>query len=402
MVHHDYRLRQEALETLQPLYEAATDRRKRGAMNRGINAVATSDPSDLFQRFPAVADAVGGDGEDLLKLLTKTERTDTRFGSFGSGFGLEWHHRNMSLGELGKEARKLRPDVFQEFTYIFGSGGVKFGQTPAQMRIQAEPTHVPDGIRGNNWLTSHSAGKSPFRLPTWSEQTTAAEAVADATPIVNNNIAQSNFAESLTPHKVTTDRLTDALGYNPLENQENLTMDQRKDIGKELKKKNFKAFSIEEAQQWISNNQDMLSKMKPKHLAQLGLLSASVFGVGVSAAETGIRGKQAMETGNAADWLQTALSGASLASDFIPVAGELISTPADQANVFIDTYREPGFKAAPNPLEARNQQLKNSLKTNPKSTPQPKSEAGYETIGRLGNQMLGGLKQVGGKILFGF
>lgn len=402
MQDHDYRLRQAALETLQPLYEGATDRRTRGAMNRGINTVATSDPSDLFQRFPAVADAVGGDGEELLKLLTKNEVSDTKFGSFGSGLGLEWHHRNMSLGELGKESRKLKPNVFRDFTLFFDGGGVKFGQHPAQMRIQAKPTHVPDGIRGNNWLTSHAAGKSPFRLPTWSSSTTAEEAIADVKPIVANNIAQSDWAESLTPHTETTDRLTHALGYNPLENQETLSMVQRKDIGKELKKANFKAFSVEEAQQWISNNQDMLSKMKPKHLAQLGLLSASVFGVGVSAAETGIRGKQAMETGNAADWLQTALSGASLASDFIPVAGELISTPADQANVFIDTYREPGFKAAPNPLEARNQQLNNSLKTNPKSTPQPKSEAGYETIGRLGNQLLGGLKQVGGKILFGF
>ena len=402
MPHHDYRHRQQALDSLQPLYEQSTDRRTRGAMNRGINILATSDPSDLFQRFPEVADAVGGKGEDLLSLLTKTEVADTKFGAFGSGLGLEWHHRNMSLGELGKEARNLRPDVFKEFTHVFGEGGVKFGQHPEQMRIQSKPTHVPDGIRGNNWLTSHSAGKSPFRLPTWSDQTTAAEAIADASPIVNNNIAQSNFAESLTPQTVTTDRLTDALGYNPLENQENLTMAQRRDIGKELKNKNFKAFSVEEAQQWIANNQDMLSKMKPKHLAQLGLLSASILGFGASAAETGIRGKQAMETGNAADWLQTALSGASLVSDGIPLAGELISTPADAANVFIDTYREPGFKAAPNPLEARNQQLNNSLKTNPKPTPQPKSEAGYETIGRLGNQMLGGLKQVGGKILFGF
>ena len=402
MAHHDYRLRQAALETLQPLYEASTDRRTRGAMNRGINTVATSDPSDLFQRFPAVADAVGGDGEDLLKLLTKNEVSDTKFGSFGSGFGLEWHHRNMSLGELGKESRKLRPDVFQEFTLVFGEGGVKFGQNPAQMRIQAKPTHVPDGIRGNNWLTSHAAGKSPFRLPTWSASTTAAEAVADAAPIVNNNIAQSNFAESLTPQTVTTDRLTDALGYNPLENQENLTMDQRKDIGKELKKKNFKAFSVEEAQQWIKNNQDMLSKMKPKHLAQMGILSASVFGTAISAAETGIRSKKAMESGNATDWLQTALSGASTAADVVPVIGEIVSTPADVANVAIDTYREPGFKSAPNPLEARNQQLNNSLKTNPKPTPEPKYEAGYETLGRLGNQMLGGLKQVGGKILFGF
>ena len=288
-----YQLREQGLKTLQPLYEQSTDRRTRGAMNRGINTLATSDPSDLFQRFPAVADAVTGDGEDLLKLLTKNEVTDTKFGSFGSGFGLEWHHRNMSLGELGKEARKLSPDVFKDFTLIFGDGGIKFGQNPAQMRIQAKPTHVPDGIRGNNWLTSHSAGKSPFRLPTWSASTTAAEAVADAKPIVANNIAQSDWAESLTPHKVTTDRLTEALGYNPLEGQENLSMTQRRDIGKELKKKNFQAFSVQEAQEWIANNQDALSKMKPKHLAQLGLLSASVFGVGVSAAETGLRGKKA-------------------------------------------------------------------------------------------------------------
>ena len=142
--------------------------------------------------------------------------------------------------------------------------------------------------------------------------------------------------------------------------------------------------------------------MSPQKLAVLGLGTFSAFGTGASAIETGLRGKQALETGNPTDWVQTGLSAASLIADPIPAVGELISTPADAANVAIDTYREPGFKAAPNPLEARNQQLNNSLKTNPKPTPEPKYEAGYETLGRLGNQMLGGLKQVGGKILFGF
>jgi hypothetical protein len=139
--------------------------------------------------------------------------------------------------------------------------------------------------------------------------------------------------------------------------------------------------------------------MSPKQLAQMGLLSASVLGLGASAAETGLRTKQAVETGNLTDWSQAALSGASLVSDALPIAGELVSTPADAINVAIDTYREPGFKAAPNPLEARTQQLQQSLQSNPKPIPEPKAEAGYETLGRLGSEAANNLHYAGKQVL---
>jgi hypothetical protein len=139
--------------------------------------------------------------------------------------------------------------------------------------------------------------------------------------------------------------------------------------------------------------------MSPKQLAQMGILSASVLGLGASAAETGLRTKQAVETGNLTDWSQAALSGASLVSDALPIAGELVSTPADAINVAIDTYREPGFKAAPNPLEARTQQLQQSLQSNPKPIPEPKAEAGYETLGRLGSEAANNLHYAGKQVL---
>lgn len=342
MANHTYDLRRQGLKNLQPLYEASSDRRTRGAMNRGINILATTDPEYLFERFPQIADNVGGKPEDLLKILSKAEAADTTQGSFGpGGKNLTWHHRNMSLGELGIQSRKLNPTAARGFNEQFNDLNVKFGQHPAQMRIQSLPTHVPDGIRGNNWLTSHAAGKSPFRLPNWDLSTTAAQAVADAKPIVADNIYQSNFAESLYPQQESQRRLIDALGYNPLDGQEDLTPQARADIGKKLKAKGFSAFSPQEAQQWIAKNSDMLAKLKPKHLAQLGLALPSVFGVAASATETTLRSDKAAKSGSALDWLQAGLSGTSLIADAVPVAGELISTPADAANIFIDSAREP-------------------------------------------------------------
>ena len=395
MPHHTYDLRNQGLKNLQPLYESSTDRRTRGAMNRGINILATTDPEYLFERFPQIADTVGGKPEDLLKILSNAEVADTTQGSFGpGGKNLSWHHRNMSLGELGIQSRKLNPTAARSFTQQFADLGVQFGQHPAQMRIQSKPTHVPDGIRGHNWLTSHAAGKSPFRLPNWDASTTAAQAVADAKPVVADNIFQSNFAESLYPQQESQRRLTDALGYNPLDGQENLTTKARSEIGKTLKSKGFSAFSPAEAQQWIAKNSDMLANLKPKHLAQLGLALPSVFGVAASATETTLRTDKAAKSQNALDWLQAGLSGASLISDGLPIAGELVSTPADAINVGIDTYRDPNFKAQPNVLAARQQQLKKSLQVNPKPKPkpQPKSEAGYQTISRVAQQGFNALK----------
>lgn len=342
MPHHTYDLRKQGLKNLQPLYEASTDRRSRGAMNRGINILATTDPEYLFEQFPEIADNVGGKPENLLKILSKAESADTTAGSFGpGGKNLTWHHRNMSLGELGIQSRKLNPTAARGFNEQFGDLNVKFGQHPAQMRIQSLPTHVPDGIRGFNWLTSHAAGKSPFRLPNWDSSTTAAQAVADAKPIVADNIYQSNFAESLYPQQESQRRLTDALGYDPLDGQENLTPQARTDIGKTLKAKGFSAFSPKEAQEWIAKNSDMLAKLKPKHLAQLGLALPSVFGIAASATETTLRTDKAAKSGSALDWLQAGLSGTSLIADGVPLAGELVSTPADAANVFIDSALEP-------------------------------------------------------------
>jgi hypothetical protein len=129
-----------------------------------------------------------------------------------------------------------------------------------------------------------------------------------------------------------------------------------------------------------------------KKLALVGLAAPSVLGTAASAAETGIRTNTAVRSGNPIDWLQAGLSGASLAADGVPVFGELVSTPADAINVGIDTYRDPGFKAQPNALAARQQQLTNSLQVNPKPKPQPKSEAGYQTISRVAQQGLNALK----------
>ena len=83
-----------------------------------------------------------------------------------------------------------------------------------------------------------------------------------------------------------------------------------------------------------------LDRKQLKMLAAAGLAAPSVLGTAASAAETKGRAELALKTKNPIDALQTGLSAASLAGDFVPVAGELISTPADAANLVIDGVRD--------------------------------------------------------------
>ena len=158
-------------------------------------------------------------------------------------------------------------------------------------------------------------------------------------------------------------------------------------------KQNFNGLSLSAFDRGMTPNQKLrIDRKTVKRLAALGLAAPSVLGYAASAAETGIRTNTAVRSGNPTDWLQAGLSGASLAADGVPGVGELVSTPADAINVGIDTYRDPNFKAEPNALAARQQQLKKSLQVNPKPQPQPKSEAGYQTIGRVAQQGFNALK----------
>ena len=92
-----------------------------------------------------------------------------------------------------------------------------------------------------------------------------------------------------------------------------------------------------------------------RNLAVAGVGSISAFSTAASAAETGMRAQMAAESfqrgdiaGGVADTVQTALSGASTVADLVPGVGEVVSTPADIANVVIDTARE-GAEAMKDP-----------------------------------------------------
>lgn len=78
-----------------------------------------------------------------------------------------------------------------------------------------------------------------------------------------------------------------------------------------------------------------------KALAAAGITGFSLAGLPASAAETAIRLDIATDTKNPIDFLQFGLSGISNVADVIPMFGELLSTPADAANVFIDEIRDP-------------------------------------------------------------
>ena len=85
-----------------------------------------------------------------------------------------------------------------------------------------------------------------------------------------------------------------------------------------------------------------LNRKQLQMLAGAGLVAPSALGIAASAAETKGRAELALKTKNPIDALQTGLSATSLAGDFVPVAGELISTPADTANLVIDGVRDRG------------------------------------------------------------
>ena len=160
--------------------------------------------------------------------------------------------------------------------------------------------------------------------------------------------------------------------------------------------------TIKKAQDFLRSRPDLLkgaakvwdpkeARKLIKILAGSSLVAVGTFGTGVDAAETGLRTKLAAETKDPVDALQAMISGLATTTGATGI-GEALGLPLEVVNMFIDTYREDDFKAEPNAIEARTQQLKQSIKSNPKPTPEPKSEAGYETIGRLAGNLFATLK----------
>jgi hypothetical protein len=83
-----------------------------------------------------------------------------------------------------------------------------------------------------------------------------------------------------------------------------------------------------------------------RNLAVAGVGSLSVLGTAASAVETGMRAGMAAESfqrgdirGGLMDVGQTVLSGLSTVADVVPGIGEVVSTPADIANIVIDEAR---------------------------------------------------------------
>lgn len=117
-------------------------------------------------------------------------------------------------------------------------------------------------------------------------------------------------------------------------------------------------------------------------LAGLGVGALSVLGTASSAAETAGRTQIALETGNPLDKLQAGIASTSLAADLVPLpAAEIVSTPADILNIGIDTARDP------EPLVNAYNKIKED----------PLNELEY-----VGKQVMGGLKNIAGAVIFGF
>lgn len=125
-----------------------------------------------------------------------------------------------------------------------------------------------------------------------------------------------------------------------------------------------------------------LNRRQLTMLSTAGVGALSMLGTASSAAETVGRTQIAQETGNPLDYLQAGIAGTSLAADLVPhPAAEIVSTPADLLNIGIDTARDP------EPLITAYNKIKKD----------PLNEAEY-----LGKQIMGGLKNVAGAVIFGF
>lgn len=160
-----------------------------------------------------------------------------------------------------------------------------------------------------------------------------------------------------------------------------------------------------------------LNRARMTALAGAGLAGFSWLGTAASAAETVGRGQIAAQTKNPLDFIQTGLSALSTAADVVPVIGEVVSTPADAANVLIDTARESA-KAIKDPkvraedIDAYRRAMKPHIypskppkvktKQKEKSTIEKVINDPMNELEYAGKQILGGLKAVGGAILFGF
>jgi len=157
-----------------------------------------------------------------------------------------------------------------------------------------------------------------------------------------------------------------------------------------------------------------LKRAQMTALAGAGLAGVSMLGTAASAAETVGRGQIAAETKDPMDIVQTGLSGLSLAGDVVPVVGEVVSTPADLLNMAIDRRRERATEAEAykqtsqileknpyKPAQTTDGSIPELVQTEKsaleKITSDPLNELEY-----AGKQILGGLKTVGGAILFGF
>jgi hypothetical protein len=119
----------------------------------------------------------------------------------------------------------------------------------------------------------------------------------------------------------------------------------------------------------LNNGSLRFKRSQMKALAGAGLAGFSALGTAASAAETVGRGQIATETGNPLDYVQAGLSGASLAADFVPAVGELVSTPADALNVAIDTIRDPK-SLAEGAMNRRQQERKEKLQSKPADAPE--------------------------------
>ena len=131
-----------------------------------------------------------------------------------------------------------------------------------------------------------------------------------------------------------------------------------------------------------------------RNLAVAGVGGLSVLGTAASAAETGMRAQMAAESfqrgdiaGGVADTVQTALSGASTVADLVPGVGEVVSTPADIANVVIDTAREAASAMKDPKIRAEDiKAYQEAIKPKPQSKPtQPKNSIteARETGGKM-------------------
>lgn len=337
----------------------------KGRANRGLYSFLLS-PDDVhldyidnrMSKGASVKSMMGGLGGRVQKL---TSADQSAYGVIPTD---SLHHQN-AHNAYGRTARLQDQSKLRDFLRISSDQGVIYGEGAGNLKGTSLDSRSHTGSRGkpgkrfNPTLSEGPSGKT--NLSAHPRGTTDTEIVL---PNKQYGSGQEMFDDAASIRQQHKDDLrlgqaadqTRRSKANAILRENGVIAD-----GVDVFSSDTDNESIRKAQKFFKDNEEAMTdvaksfdstpafdlvkqRRAAQALAVAGLGGLSLLGTAASASETVIRADIATKTFNPLDILQTVISGASLAADFVPIAGEAVSTPADAINAIIDQERSGGAK----------------------------------------------------------